>query len=128
MQSIFLKGGRRDLQLGCLFSTTHPVIRSVQMMHFRQEICQKILQQPHRKGGARMRNTVLPNGEMQSFYYEDNHPTMPGWFKGMEELIRERNLLPATGLQAQCEGFKCVPGKTDCCCRRILFTQPDFVA
>lgn len=24
------------------------------------------------------------------------------------------------------EGFKCVVGKTDCCCRRLLFTQPDF--
>jgi hypothetical protein len=75
-----------------------------------------------------MRNSVLPNGEMQSFYYEDDHPTMPGWFKGMEGIICERNLWPATGLQAQCEGFKCVPEKTDCCCRRVLFTQPDFVA
>ena len=28
---------------------------------------------------------------------------------------------------AQCEGFKCKPGRTDCCCRRLLFTQPDFV-
>ncbi|KIJ31363.1 hypothetical protein M422DRAFT_186160, partial [Sphaerobolus stellatus SS14] len=23
--------------------------------------------------------------------------------------------------------FKCEPGRTDCCCRRLLFTQPDFV-
>ncbi|KIJ54263.1 hypothetical protein M422DRAFT_154130, partial [Sphaerobolus stellatus SS14] len=28
---------------------------------------------------------------------------------------------------AQCEGFKCDPGRTDCCCRRLLFTQPDVV-
>ncbi|KAF8059298.1 hypothetical protein FPV67DRAFT_1400947, partial [Lyophyllum atratum] len=44
----------------------------------------------HQKGGARMRNTVLPNGEVQSFYYDDDHPTMPRWFKGMENIIRER--------------------------------------
>ncbi|CAA7263722.1 unnamed protein product [Cyclocybe aegerita] len=52
---------------------------------------------------------------------------MPGWFKGMENIIRERSLWPQRGLNAQCEGFKCEPGKTDCCCRRLLFTQPDFV-
>jgi len=44
----------------------------------------------------------------------------------MEEIIRERGLWPAGGLNAQCEGFKCEAGKTDCCCRRMLFTQPDF--
>jgi hypothetical protein len=82
----------------------------------------------HRKGGSRMRNTVLPNGDTQSFYFKEDHPTMPGWFKGMEQIIRERGLWRESGLLAQCEGFKCVQGKTDCCCRRLLFTQPDFVA
>ena len=47
-------------------------------------------------------------------------------FKGMEILIHERGLWPEKGLNAQCEGFKCVVGKTDCCCCRLLFTQPDF--
>ncbi|KAJ7161695.1 hypothetical protein C8R46DRAFT_1353444 [Mycena filopes] len=51
---------------------------------------------------------------------------MPGWFKGMEQIIRERGLW-RDGLLAQCTGFKCQPGRTDCCCRRILFTQPDFM-
>ena len=32
------------------------------------------------------------------------------------------------GLQAQCDSFKCEAGQTDCCCRRIMFSQPDFVA
>ncbi|KAF8154659.1 hypothetical protein B0H34DRAFT_661116 [Crassisporium funariophilum] len=45
----------------------------------------------------------------------------------MEAIIKERGLWPATGLNAQCEGFKCEPGKKDCCYRRLLFTQPDFV-
>jgi hypothetical protein len=52
---------------------------------------------------------------------------MPGWFKGMEVIIRERRLWPEEGgLQAQCADFKCTADRTDCCCRRLLFTQPDF--
>ena len=82
----------------------------------------------HQKGGAQMRNTVLPNGETQSFYHGEDHPTMPGWFKGMKEIIRECLLWPDSGLLSQCEGFKCVQEKTDCCCHRLLFTQPDFIA
>ncbi|PPQ70445.1 hypothetical protein CVT26_013939 [Gymnopilus dilepis] len=46
----------------------------------------------HRKGGARMRNTVLPNGETQSFYFDDDHATMPGWFKGMELIIPRQSI------------------------------------
>jgi len=45
----------------------------------------------------------------------------------MEIIICERDLWPEKGLNAQCEGFKCIPGKSDCCCQRLLFTQPDFV-
>ena len=62
----------------------------------------------------------------QDFYFADDHPTMPGWFKGMEIIIRERGLWPQKGLNAQCEGFKCVAGKKNCCCCQLLFTQPDF--
>ena len=54
---------------------------------------------------------------------------MPSWFKGMEILIRERGLWPeGDDLLAQCPGFRCLPGRVDCCCRRILFMQPDFVS
>jgi hypothetical protein len=75
-----------------------------------------------------MRPTVLANGQIQEFYFPDDHPQYPGFFKGMEQIIRERGLWPATEtLLAQCEGFKCEPGMTNCCCRRLLFTQPDFV-
>ena len=75
----------------------------------------------------RMRDGTLPTGEIQSFYFPPEHPTMPGWFKGMEEIIRERRLWPADGLPAQCFGFRCPPERTDCCCRRLLFTQLDFL-
>ncbi len=47
-----------------------------------------------------------------------------------EQIIRERGLWPTMGarnLLAQCKDFKCKEGATTCCCRRILFTQPDFV-
>ena len=53
---------------------------------------------------------------------------MPGWFKGMEVIIQERGLWPEAGLPAQCQDFKCPIDRTDCCCRRVLFTQPDFTA
>ena len=62
----------------------------------------------------------------QSLYFLDNHATMPGWFKGMELIIKEQGLYPEGGLKSQCEGFKCVVGRKDCCCRRVLFNQPDF--
>jgi hypothetical protein len=77
-----------------------------------------------------MRSGVLPNGEHQALYFPDDHPSMPGWFKGMEIIIRERGLWPEgdPDLLAQCPGFRCLPDRVDCCCRRILFLQPDFVS
>ncbi|KIJ50097.1 hypothetical protein M422DRAFT_245900 [Sphaerobolus stellatus SS14] len=80
----------------------------------------------HHKNGLQMRNGTLPDGSSQNFYFPDNHTIMPGWFKGMEVIIKERGLWPEGGLNAQCQGFKCLPGKISCCCRSLLFTQPDF--
>ena len=81
----------------------------------------------HHKDGPKMRTTNFGVDNMpQDFYFAEDHATMPGWFKGMENIIRECGLWPQNGLNAQCEGFKCEVGKTDCCCRRLLFTQPDF--
>ena len=45
----------------------------------------------------------------------------------MEVIIHERGLWPEAGLSAECKGFKCEPGATACCCRHLLFNQPDFV-
>jgi len=39
--------------------------------------------------------------------------------------LQERGI-DANKLKAQCKGFKCKEGETDCCCRHILFNQPDF--
>jgi hypothetical protein len=75
-----------------------------------------------------MRTTVFGNNNtLQDLYFPDNHLTMPGWFKGMEIVIREHGLWLEKKLNVQCEGFKCVAGKKNCCCRRVLFTQPEFV-
>jgi hypothetical protein len=83
-----------------------------------------------RPGGPKMRDSVLPDGSIQSFYFTDDHPTMPGWFKGMKVVLEERGLfrLRDNGkpLNGECKDFKCAKGATDCCCRRILFNQPDF--
>ena len=58
----------------------------------------------------------------------DEHAQFSGYFKGMEQIICEQGLWPASGtLLAQCEGFKCEAGQTNCCCCRLLFNQPDFV-
>ena len=52
---------------------------------------------------------------------------MPRWFKGMMEIIiHDWGLWPQKGLNAQCEGFKCVKGRSDCCFCWLLFIQPDF--
>jgi hypothetical protein len=81
------------------------------------------------KNGPKMRSTTFGNNiTPQDLYHPNDHPTMPGWFKGMETIIREHGLWPADGLNAQCEGFKCELGKTDCCCRQLLFSQPDFTS
>ena len=75
-----------------------------------------------------MRTTILPNGNIQDFYYPDEHAQFSGYFKGMEQIIHEQGLWPASRtLLAQCEGFKCEAGQTNCCCHQLLFNQPDFV-
>ncbi|TFY77605.1 hypothetical protein EWM64_g6409 [Hericium alpestre] len=77
------------------------------------------------KDGPKMRDGILPDGTRQPLYFSDDHPTMPGWFKGMEVIIRERGLWPDNGLPAACVP-RCNKDGTDCCCRRVLYHQADF--
>jgi hypothetical protein len=74
-----------------------------------------------------MHDGKLPNGQHQPLYFPEDHPFMPGWFKGMEQLIREHELWPEAGLPAQCPDFKCPPDHVDCCWWCILFVQPNFI-
>ena len=67
------------------------------------------------------------DGAAQPLYYPLDHPQYPGWFKGMTQLLRERGFTNPEQLRAECPRFRCVLGSSDCCQRRILFTQPDFM-
>lgn len=66
----------------------------------------------------------------QSLYFpvDPQHPDLPGRFKGMAEILRERGFHLEAELRAECEGFHCPPSATRCCCRRFLYNQPDFLA
>jgi hypothetical protein len=75
-----------------------------------------------------MDNAQFADGSPQQLYYPDNHPTHPGCFKGMTVLLQERGLIEQSKCRYECKGFKGKPGATSCCCRRALYTQPDFVA
>ena len=52
----------------------------------------------HHPDGSPMCPSVLPNSTVQSFYFPNDHPATPRWFKGMEEIICERGLWPKNGL------------------------------
>ncbi|KAI0054857.1 hypothetical protein BV25DRAFT_1816438 [Artomyces pyxidatus] len=83
------------------------------------------------KEKIRMGDGTLPNGEPQSLYFPEGHE-QAGVFKGMLQILVERGFPKAQmeKLRAQCNKFKCPevwdPAKP-CCCRRLLFNQPDFV-
>ena len=79
-------------------------------------------------GKCNMRQGILPNGQSQDFYYPNDHPDMPGWFKGMKTILEERGFLEEANLRAECVGFKCKDQTAACCCRQVLFNQPDIVA
>ena len=74
----------------------------------------------------RMADATFANGTPQALYFPQGHP-QAGTFKGMAVLLQERGLMKESTLKAQCKDFKCAPGKTDCCCRRTLYSQPDFI-
>ncbi|KAF9064707.1 hypothetical protein BDP27DRAFT_1384717 [Rhodocollybia butyracea] len=50
-----------------------------------------------------------------------------GHFKGMSTILQERGFLKVEDLKAECSGFNCPPGEISCCCRRLLYSQPDFM-
>jgi len=58
-----------------------------------------------------------------------HHPSKPVlWsFKRGPVLLQERGLHEEVKLNAQCQKFKCRTGNKNCCQRRVLYHQPDFV-
>ena len=61
----------------------------------------------------------------QSFYFPEGH-SRAGIFKGMATILEEHGFTQAQALKAECKSFKCQPPALDCCCRWLLFNQPDF--
>jgi hypothetical protein len=77
-----------------------------------------------------VQNGRFADGTEQDFYFPDDHPKYPGWFKGMANILEERGITTAWSMSYQCPGFKCPePSNPDtrCCCRRALYNQPDFI-
>jgi hypothetical protein len=52
------------------------------------------------------------------------NPTSGTGLRGWRTLLKSEDF----GLGKGYWHIKCQEGNTDCCCRRLLFTQPDFVA
>lgn len=73
----------------------------------------------------RMKDTQLPNGTTQSLYFPEGDQRA-GMFKGMAVILQERGKGDMTKKPAECPKFKCNPKAKDCCCRRMLFNEPDF--
>jgi hypothetical protein len=80
-----------------------------------------------------MYGAQFADGREQSLYFPDNHP-QAGLFKGMGIILEERGI-PVSGLtdfkKAQCApsfASGCPEGAIACCCRRILYNQPDFAS
>ena len=75
-----------------------------------------------------MRDGRFDNGEPQHLYFPVDHPDegLRGKFKGMAVILQERGFGDMSKVPASCKNFKCKPGETRCCCRRMLYNQPDF--
>jgi len=66
------------------------------------------------------------DGTPQSFYFPEGH-SHAGLFKGMRVILEERGFASQlTNLKCECKKFHCPAGRTDCCMRRLLYSQPDF--
>ena len=46
----------------------------------------------------------------------------------MEQIIHKHKLWPEGGLLVECAGPKRPEGPANCCCRHLLFSQPDFIS
>ncbi|EIN08526.1 hypothetical protein PUNSTDRAFT_114017 [Punctularia strigosozonata HHB-11173 SS5] len=77
------------------------------------------------KERARMQDGQFANGRPQSLYFPPDHP-QAGAFKGMAIILKERGFAHAPQLRAECPGCKCPKDQDQCCCRRLLYSQPDF--
>ena len=73
----------------------------------------------------RMRDAQFVDGKSQPLYFPEGHERA-GVFKRMAKILEECGFGDMSNVRAECKGFKCAPGAQTCCCRRILFNQPNF--
>lgn len=66
------------------------------------------------------------DGTRQDLYWPAGHERA-GVFKGMAAILEERGFGNMNSTRAECLKFKCDLTKPRCCCRRILYNEPDFV-
>ena len=93
------------------------------------KICYKADGKPE-KIKIRMADAHFSDGMPQPLYFPVGHPRA-GVFKGMAKILEERGFGDMSKVRAECKGFKCVPpseigGTQNCCCRCILYNEPDF--
>ena len=74
-----------------------------------------------------MRQTTWVNGIHQELIFSEDHAIekLRGKAKGIKLVLEERGLWRA-GLTLDCR-VKCSPTKLDCCARKIMANQPDFL-
>jgi len=82
----------------------------------------KVLKKTVKMGDGR-----FADGSPQSLYFPDDDEKHPGKFKGMANILAEQGFAHTSRIQAECPKFGCAKGVTNCCCRHMLFNQPDFV-
>ncbi|OAX30645.1 hypothetical protein K503DRAFT_751027, partial [Rhizopogon vinicolor AM-OR11-026] len=73
-----------------------------------------------------MGDGTFADGSPQSLYYPEGHERA-GVCKGMGVILEERGYEGALKIRAECPKFQCEKGATRCCCRRMLYNEPDFV-
>jgi hypothetical protein len=81
------------------------------------------------KTKIQMHGAKFVNRTFQSLYFPDGHEKA-GLFKGMAVILQERRLIEESKLRAQCSmKWDTCPDRSqsNCCCRRTLYNQPDFV-
>jgi hypothetical protein len=118
------KGTKR---VGEFWGATIPVLDRDRQQVYQRDKDGKLTRKPE-KIKVHMDDAQFVDGSPQKLYFPENHPTSSGCFKGMAVLLQERGLIRESKLRTECAGFKCVAGATSCCCRRMLYSQPDFVA
>ncbi|KAJ4496252.1 hypothetical protein C8J55DRAFT_414344 [Lentinula edodes] len=78
---------------------------------------------------ARLRNGWYLNSGgtrvSQSMVFPESHPEYPNQPKGIKQILSERGIPGVESLRGKCK--KCDPDSLECCCKKILENQPDFL-